>query len=126
MDNAASVRVAQCACNLVGKSERVIDRQLSIAREQVAQALALHVRHHVEEKSRALAGIVQRQDVGMSQSRRGGDLAEKPVVAQRGRQFGAQHLDRHRTLVSEVLSEIYRGHTANADLAFEAISVGQC
>ena len=54
------------------------------------------------------------------------DLARESVAAHRGRQFGAQHLERHLPAVLLVLGEIHRGHAACTHLALDGISVGQC
>ena len=46
VDDPASMRVCQCGGHLACDAERVGDWQLPLARETVAQALALHVWHH--------------------------------------------------------------------------------
>ena len=54
------------------------------------------------------------------------DLARESVAAHRGRQFGAQHLERHLPAVLLVLGEIHRGHAVCTHLALDGIPVGQC
>ena len=85
MHDAARMRVTQRIRDLVGQPEGIVDRQRSAAREQIAQALALHEGHHVKEKSLALAGVIQRKNVGIPQPGGRGDLAQEPVVTQGGR-----------------------------------------
>ena len=80
MQYAAPVRVGQRGGDLVGETERVLDGQRTLAHETVAQALTLHERHHVKEKSGVRAGVVQRHDVRMPHPSRGRDLAQEPIV----------------------------------------------
>ena len=61
----------------------------------------------------------------MPHSARGRDLAPEPIVPERGRQLGAQHLHRHRSLVSEVLGQKNGCHPTRTDLTFEAITIRQ-
>jgi hypothetical protein len=49
--------------------------------EPVAEALALDVRHDVEHLPAGLAGVVQRQDVGVLQVGGGLDLVQEPLGA---------------------------------------------
>ena len=61
----------------------------------------------------------------MAQLRRELDLAQEALRAQRLRDLGIHHLDRHVTVVLEVVREVHRGHAARAELALDAIAVGQ-
>ncbi|MNC99504.1 hypothetical protein D3C83_178210 [compost metagenome] len=56
-------------------------RKLPRLVQPVAQRLALDVRHDVEEHPVCLAGVEQREDVGMAQPRRQLDLAKEPLAA---------------------------------------------
>ena len=82
VDHAAAVRVAQGIRHLPRDGQGVVQRELLLAVHAGAQGLALHQRHHVEEPSARLAGIVQRQDMWMPQVRGGLDLALEPLAAQ--------------------------------------------
>ena len=53
------------------------------------------------------------------------DLGEEPLGADHGGQLGPQHLDRHLAVVPEVLRQVDGGHAARAELALEAVAVGQ-
>ena len=84
-----AVRVVERAGDLGGDAHRVGNRELLLAVQPVAQRLALHVRHHIEEEAVGLARVVQRKDMRMLQIRRDLDLGEKPVGADHRCQFGA-------------------------------------
>jgi hypothetical protein len=53
------------------------------------------------------------------------DLLEEPLRADDGGQLGVQHLDGDVAVVLEVLGEVHRGHAARAELALEAVAVGE-
>ena len=53
------------------------------------------------------------------------DLAEEPLGSERGGELGAQHLERHGPIVPEVVGEVDRGHAAAAELALDAVAIGQ-
>ena len=53
------------------------------------------------------------------------DLGEEAVAADDGTQLGMQDLDRDLAAVLQVLGEIDRGHAALAELAVEAIAIGE-
>ena len=53
------------------------------------------------------------------------DLGQEPLGAEHGAELGVQHLDRDLAVVLEVVREVDGGHAAGADLALEAVLVGQ-
>ena len=61
----------------------------------------------------------------MLQLRRGADLAEEPLAAERGAELGVQDLDGDVAVVPEVVREVDRGHAAGAELALDAVAVGE-
>ena len=61
----------------------------------------------------------------MPQVRGGLDLPQEPLGPKSVGQFGPEHLDRHLAVVLQVLGEVHRRHSASAQLAFEAVAVGQ-
>ncbi len=65
MDDVVAVGVVQRARHAFGDLDGLLDRELFLTVELVAQRFALHERHHVEDQPVGLAGIVQREDVGM-------------------------------------------------------------
>ena len=67
MDDAAAVRVAQGVGYFAGDGEGVIERELLLAVEPVAERLPLDVGHDIVEEAVGLAGVKQRQNVWMLQ-----------------------------------------------------------
>ena len=53
------------------------------------------------------------------------DLAKKPLGADRLRDVGTQHLDRHRAPVAQVARAVDRGHPASSDLGIERVAVAE-
>ena len=67
---------------------RLVHGELRLAVQPVAQRLALHERHHVEEEPVGLAGVEERQDVRVLELRRGRDLLHEALGAEDGGQLG--------------------------------------
>ena len=61
----------------------------------------------------------------MLQVRRRLDLGEEPLGAECRGEIGVQHLDRDLAVVLEVVREVDRGHAARAELALDAVAVGE-
>ena len=53
------------------------------------------------------------------------DLAEEPLGADDGREVGPEDLDGDLALVAEVAGEVDGGHAALAQLALDAVAVGE-
>jgi len=53
------------------------------------------------------------------------DLAQEALVADGGRQLGAEHLDRDRPLVLHIGREKHDGHAPGADFPFYAVAVSE-
>jgi hypothetical protein len=53
------------------------------------------------------------------------DLAQETLGADHGGQFGAEDLDGDAAVVLQVVGEVDGGHAAGAELALEAVAVGQ-
>ena len=85
------------------------------------QRFPLDVWHHVVDECRSvacrdLAGIVERDDVGMVEAGRDLDLAEEALRAERW-ELRLEDLDRHAPVMLEVLRQINGGHAAAAHFA---------
>ncbi len=61
----------------------------------------------------------------MLQVRGGLDLAEEPLGADDGGEFGAEDLDGDLAVVLEVMREVDGGHAALAELALKAVAVSE-
>ena len=105
--------------------DRFLDRELAVARQAVAQRLALDVWHDVVEVVSRLTTVVQRQDTGMLQVGGDLDLAEKSLWPDRCGQRGMEHLDRDLPVMLEVFGEVDRPHAAVAELALEPVALAQ-
>ena len=120
-------RCAVASASAISPSSRTASGTGSspLAGQPVAQRLALDVGHHVVEEAVGVAGVEHAEDVGMLEPGGDLDLAGEPVGAERGGQLGAQHLDRHLAVVLQVLGEVDGGHAALAELALDAVAVGE-
>jgi hypothetical protein len=119
--HAAAVRVVQRARDLTRDANGVLDRQLLLAVQPVAQRLAFHVRHDVVNEAIDLARVVQRKNVRMLQVRRRADLCEEPFAAEYRGEFRAEQFQRDQPVVSDVAREEDQGHAAGAELALDAV-----
>jgi hypothetical protein len=68
---------------------------------------------------------VDGQDVRVLETRRDADLALKSLRTKRLGQFGVEHLERDRAIVTSVPSPIDRRHTAATDLPFDLVPVSE-
>ncbi len=125
VDHAVAVGVVERIGHRDGDPDRLVHAQLGLAVELRAQRLAVDERHDVEEEAVGGAGIEERQDVGVLQRRGGRDLLDEPLGAEDGGELGLEDLERHLALVLEVLGQVHRGHAALAQLALDAVAVGQ-
>ena len=119
------MRVRERVRHFARDLERVVERELLLADEAVAEGLPFHERHHVVQVPPASPGVEQRQDVGMRQLRGGLDLAQEAVEAEAGRQFGAENLERDVAVVPEIAGKVDGRHPAGAEFALDAVAIGQ-
>ena len=124
MDHAGGVRVAERVGDFARDPHGFVDRQLLLARQPVAQGLAL-ARTASRRKRVAVHAprIEERQDVRMLQIRGGLDLGEEPLGADHGGELGPQDLERDLAIVSEVVREVDGGHAALAQLALDPVAI---
>ena len=54
------------------------------------------------------------------------DLGQKSLGAEHGGELGPEHLERDLAVVLDVAREVDRGHAAGAELALDAVAVGEC
>src|SRR5437899_1760149 len=88
-----AVGVAQGGRHLAGNPHGFLDGQLLLAPQPVPQRFTVYEWHHIVEEPLCLAGVVQREDMGMGEARRDFDLAEEALGPEGGRQLGTEHLD---------------------------------
>src|SRR5512143_899319 len=132
MDDLVGVGVAERVGYLLRDLEGVVQRELWLAGQPIAERFPLHVRHDVIKKgpipSPPLAGhpaVEQRQAVRVAE--RGGDLdfTQKPLGAERGDDFWTEDLYCHVAVVLSVLGEVHRGHAPVAELALDRVAAGE-
>jgi hypothetical protein len=92
MDDSVLVRVGQSRENLLRNTNSFIDRELALAREPLAQGLALDIGHDIPELACGFTGIEQRDDVGMLQPGDDPDFLKKSVPAEHVQEVGAKNL----------------------------------
>ncbi len=125
-DRRARAHSPSASADLARDAYRVVDRQLPLALEPGAQRLAGHERHHVVQQSVGVAAVEQRKNVRMLQTRRRADLGEEPLAAERRAELGMEDLDGDVAVVLQVVREIHGRHAAGAELALDAIALGEC
>ena len=125
MDHAPLVRVVERVSHLARDSQRVLERQLPVVPQQIAQRLALHVRRDVIQQARCGSGVVDGEDVGVIERGRDLDLTPEALGAQPRGELRSHHLDGHLAPVLQVLGEMHRGHPPLAERALQPIAVGE-
>ena len=86
VDDAVRVREVERLEGLARDLDRLLDGELALAVEQLAQRLAAQERHRVVQRARGFAGAPHRKDVRVLEPRRDVHLAPKAVAAHRGRE----------------------------------------
>jgi hypothetical protein len=125
MDDAVLVRVRERVGDVARDRDRVGNRQLLLARDALAQRLALHEGEHMIEQAARFARVEQREDVRMLERGLDAQLAEEPVGPYRCGELGMKDLERHAALVLDVASEVDgRGATAS-ELSFQLVASGE-
>ena len=117
--------VIECARDLTGDANGVLDRELFLMGDPVAQRLALDERHDVIEKAVGFPRVDEPEDVRMLKMRGDLDLFQETVCADHGRQFGAEDLEGDMPIVAYVVCEVDRRHAASAEQALDAIAAGE-
>jgi hypothetical protein len=125
MDDAAAVGVAQGVGHFAGDAERILQRQLPLALEAVAERLPLDEGHGVEEGAGRLSRVEEGEDVGVVEGGGGGDLAEEAFAAEGGGELRVQDLEGDGALVLGVLGEVDGGHAPAPQLALEGVPARQ-
>jgi len=88
MNHLSLMRVAQRVGDFMGDPERVVHGGLLLAIEPLAQRLTVDVRHDLVEESVGLAGVVEPENVWVTQRGRRRDLAEESLRVEGGCEHG--------------------------------------
>lgn len=96
-----------------------------LAIDPVAQRLALDMRHDVVKHAARFTRIVNRDDVGVCETRDGLDFLKKSLGAERRGNILIENLDRDGAVVPWVTREVDRSHPASAKLVLYSIAVAE-
>jgi hypothetical protein len=121
-----SVGVVQRLADFPHQAECLGDRERALARDPLAQRLAVHEGHDVERTGRRVpggAGIEQGQDVRMLQPGQDLDLEQEPLRSLAGHDLGAEDLDGDGPVVLAVAAEVDGRHPAVPQLPLDAVAV---
>ena len=125
MDDVARVRVVERRRDLSRDGDGVVDREVALAVEPVAQRLALEEGHDVEQLAVGVARVEQRDDVRMAEPRGDLDLAQEAIGPDGVGELRLEQLDGDLAAVPQVVGEIDGGHPAAADHALDAVAAGE-
>jgi hypothetical protein len=123
MHHTLAVSVVERERNLTGKVDRHIDRELPLSLKTIPKRFAADERHRVPQLASSFAGIVHRQDVRMLEPGSDLNLPLKARWTEGGGQLGVQDFQCNWTVVSQVMSQKYGGHTATSELALDAVAI---
>ena len=123
--DAVAMSVVERLGHFAGDPKRLVQAQLLLALQPLAQRLAGDERHDVIKEPAGLARVVQRQDVGVLQLGREPDLPQEPLDPDRARHFWVDHLDRGRAVVFQVVREVHGRHPATSELALDHVMAGE-
>ncbi len=122
MDDALLVGVGNRVPGLTHDRARGFDGHLPIAVHPDPERLAFHEGHDVVEQGLDVARVMEREDVGVLETRHQPDLADESYLSGFRGRVGVEDLDRDATLVLEVAREIYGSESTLADLALELVA----
>ena len=125
VDDVVAVGVVERVRHLAGDPHRVVDGELLLVGEPVAQRFAFDVGHDVVEEAVHLPGIDEAEDVRVLEIGGDLDLFEEAVGADDGGELGAEHLEGDLAVVLQVVGQVNGRHAAVAEFALDAVAVGE-
>jgi hypothetical protein len=105
--------------------QRVVQRERAASAEPIPETPALDIGHGEPEAAAGLAGVVDREDMGMLESGGESDLALEALGPEHGGELRVQDLQRDGAVVLEVVGEIDRRHAPAPELPLDAVAVGE-
>ena len=122
VDDAVAVGVGEGVGDLAGDREGVRDGEGSLPIQPLPETLPRDVRHDVVGEALGVAGVVDREDVGVGQASRHLDLVQEP----RGAVFipgcHLDHLEGDLAAMALVPGQIDRGHPPATELALDGVT----
>src|SRR5574342_481219 len=124
--HAHSVRVFERCGRLPGDGERYVHRELPFPLQPVAQGFSLDEGHHEVQTPTHLAGIVQRQNVWVTEPCGDLDLAQETLSPLFHGGLGGKHLQGHLAVVLEIpCHEHARQATRLRNLSLDQVPIGE-
>ena len=108
-----------------GDLERVVERELPLPGEPLAQRFALYKRHCIPELPGPFTGIEDGQDMRMLQAGGHLDLALEPLRTQGGGELRMEDLQGDQAIVLEVSCAVDRRHPPAAELTLDRVTAGE-
>jgi hypothetical protein len=123
VDELLAVRVVQRTRHLLRDRECLLDPELVLPIQLVAERLAADEGEDVVEEAVRLAGVDEGEDVGMIEPRRDLDLGEEPLGTEHGAELGAKDLEGDVAVELAVAGEVDDRHATGAELALDDVAV---
>jgi len=119
------VGIVERKCGLARNAERVLKRELPFANKPGPQALAFDEGHGEPQLASCFAGVEDGEDMRMLEPGREMDLASKPVRPESRGQFWVQNLERHGTVMLQVVRQKDCRHATAPELPLEDVAVAE-
>src|SRR5207244_4938780 len=123
MDDAVLVGILERPGGIGGDPKRVLDRELSLTIQPVAETLPFDEGHGEPQLTGGVTRVEDGEDVRVLEPGGQLDLALEAFRSEGGGQLRVEHLERDRPLVLEIEGEIDDGHAAAPELALEHVAV---
>src|SRR6266704_2203814 len=126
VDDAGLVGVLERVDDLAGQARRLRRRERAVAVQHVAQGGPVDQLHDDVVHALLLAGVVQRDDIGVREAGRvDGLLVETPTQASVRGQVGMQHLDHHVSTEDAVVTAPDARHAPRGKLLDELVALSE-
>src|SRR5690606_17945864 len=122
-DHAMAMRIVQRTRHRPRDGYALLDRDLPLARDALAQRDAVYERHDVVKHILNRTRVDEAEYVGVGKSGGYGNLREEPIRPKGDRQVRPQHLDRYLPPVAKVVCRVDGGHPARAQLSLDPVPV---
>jgi hypothetical protein len=125
MHDALGMCIRQRPCDLTQDARDFVCRQRTARGDPVGERLAVDVGHDDEHEPANLVDGVDRHDVRVGQTRRGGCLVHEPVAKRvAGSEVGREQLDRDEPVEANLAREVDHTHSATSQLTLQRVAPG--